>query len=279
MSSHHCVMVEGKLYIGGGDTYSGDDRHTVWQYQSEQWNKLKRYKCRRFAMAAVKRKLTLVGGDDTSTLPYKTTSDIAVWDREGVSHDWTHPYPPMPTPRRSPAVATYNQWLVVAGGRREVFADDLAAVELLNTDSQQWLSTTPLPVKCSHMTTAIIQDEMYLLGGTLTQTLAVNLPDIIHSSTSTTTKTWRTLPAPPLERSDSITIHGALLAVGGRHGNKCSTAIHAYQPAANIWSKVGDLPCPISHCACTLLCSGGLLVSGGEDSNGDYTTRIDVALM
>ena len=67
-------------------------------------------------MAAMKRQLTLVGGEDTSTLTYKTTSDITVWDREGVSHTWTHPYPPMPTPRYLPAVATYNQWLVVAGG-------------------------------------------------------------------------------------------------------------------------------------------------------------------
>jgi len=276
MESPHCVMVEGKLYIGGGYTYTfSDDEHTVWQYESGQWSKLKRYKWRWFGMAAVKRQLTIVGG--TSTLSLQTTSDIAVWDREGAFHTWTHPYPPMPTRRYWPAVATYNQWLVVAGGH--VYLNDLAAVDVLDTDNHQWLSASSLSVECSDVTTAILQDELYLVGGRLNKTLIANLPDIIHSSTSAITKTWRTLPAPPLERSAAITIHGALLAVGGCHGNEHSTAIHVYQPATNSWSKVGDLPCPQSRCACTLLHSGELLVAGGVDSNGKLTARVDVAVM
>jgi len=279
MSHPHCVIVEGKLYIGGGYTDSYDDRHTVWQYESGQWSKLKHYKWRYFSMTAVKRQLTMVGGEDTSTLPRQTTNDVAVWDRKWASHTWTHPYPPMPTPRSIPAVATYNQWLVVAGG--SVYHNDLAAVEVLDTDNHQWLSASSLPVKCSHVTTAILQDELYLVGGTLNKTLVANLPDIIHSSTNATTKPWRTLPGPPLKGSAAITIHGALLAVGGcRHGNERSTAIHVYQPVTtDSWRKVGDLPSPLSHCACTLQPSSELLVAGGYDSKGKLTARIDVAVM
>jgi len=283
MYDHHCVIVEGKLYIGGGVTVSDDDKHTVWQYESGQWSELERYQCRYFSMAAVKKQLTMVGGKDTSTWSWQTTSDIAVWDREGASHTWTHPYPPMPTRRDSPAVATYNQWLVVAGGRDD-YHNDLAAVEVLDTENHQWLSASSLPVKCSDVTTAILQDELYLVGGSLNKTLVANLPDIIHSSTSATIKPWRTLPAPPLERSAAITVHGALLAVGGCHDNErsiytISTAIHVYQPATKSWSKVGDLPSPRYACACTLLPSGELLVAGGYDSNGKRTARVDVALM
>ena len=286
MSHHHCVIVEGKLYIGGGYTHSYDDDHTVWQYESGKWSKLKRYRYRLFNMAAVKRQLMMVGGR-TSIVPWQPTSNIAVWDREGASHMWTHPYPPMPTPRFSPAVAIYNQWLVVAGGRGGdyYYSYYLATVEVLDTDNHQWLSASSLPVKCGHVTTAILQDELYLIGGTLDETLVANLPDIIHSYTSTTTKPWRTLPAPPLEGSAAITIHRALLAVGGCHGNTpstASTAIHVYQPATNSWSKVGDLPSPRSYCVCTLLPSSELLVAGGWDSNGELTARsarVDVAVM
>ena len=283
MSSPHCVIVEEKLYIGGGVTDSDDDKHTVWQYESGQWSKLKRYKYIWFSMAAVKRQLTLVGGWDTSTLPWQPTSDIAVWDRKWAFHTWTHPYPPMPTPRNSPAVATYNQWLVVAGGGDHygIYYNYLATVEVLDTDNHQWLSASLLPVKCSDVTTAILQDDLYLVGGTLNKTLVANLSDIIHSSTSATTKPWRTLPAPPLERSAAITVHGALLAVGGCHGNgrsTASTAIHAYQPATNSWSKVGDLPSPQYDCACIVLHSSELLVAGGWDSNGRRTAQVDVAV-
>ena len=281
MYDHHCVIVEGKLYIGGGNTGPfSDDNHTVWQYESGQWSKLKEYKHIFFNMAAVKKQLTLVGGYDTSSLSWFPTSDIAVWDRKGGSHTWTHPYPPMPTRRSSPAVATYNQWLVVAGGRVD-YTNDLAAVEVLNTDNHQWLSASSLPVKCGHVTTAIVQDKLYLVGGELNKTLVANLPDIIHSSTSATTKPWRTLPAPPLEGSAAITVHGALLAVGGRHGVQCSTtstAIHAYQPATKSWSKVGDLPSPRAAFACIVLHSGELLVAGGWDISG-LTARVDVAVM
>ena len=270
-------MVEEKLYIGGGG-YS-DDPYTVWQYESDQWVGLKRYQWRWFAMAAVKKKLTLVGGYDPST--YRVTNEIAVWERKWVSHQWTHPYPPMPTPRDSPAVATHNQWLVVAGGSDGggLFSNDLAAVDLLNTDTRQWLSTTPLQVKCSHVTTAIVQDELYLVGGSLTTTLVVSLPDLVSTDSANTAKSWRTLHAPPLESSAAITLHGALLAVGGCHGNDRSTAIHAYQPATNNWKQVGELPTARSHCACTVLPSGELLVAGGYDSNWELTSRVDVAAM
>ena len=269
----HCVMVEEKLYIGGG--YSDHDC-TVSQYKSDQWVRLKRYQWRYFTMAAVKKKLTLVGGRD----PYgRVTNEIAVWERKGVSHQWTHPYPPMPTPRHSPAVATHNQWLVVAGGVSAGYPNDLAAVDLLNTDTRQWLSTTPLPVKCSHVTTAIVQDELYLVGGSLTTTLVVSLPDLVSTDSANTAKSWRTLHAPPLESSAAITLHGALLAVGGCHGNDRSPAIHVYQPATNNWKQVGELPTARSECACTLIPSGELLVAGGWDSNGKRTIQVDVAAM
>ena len=274
MAYPHCVMVEEKLYIGG---VSYSDDHTVRQYESDQWVGLERYQWRWFAMAAVKKKLTLVGGLDISA--WRVTNEIAVWERKGVSHQWTHPYPPMPTPRHSPAVATHNQWLVVAGGVGDGYRNDLAAVDLLNTDTRQWLSTTPLPVKCSHVTTAIVQDELYLVGGSLTTTLVVSLPDLVSTDSANTSKSWRTLHAPPLRWSAAITLHGALLAVGGCHDNDRSTAIHAYQPATNNWKQVGELPTARSSSACTLLPSGELLVAGGYDSNGKPTTRVDVAAM
>ena len=277
-------MVEEKLYIGGGVSHSDDD-HTVWQYESDQWVGLERYQWRCFAMAAVKKQLTLVGG---CTSPWQVTNEIAVWERKGVSHQWTHPYPFMPTRRSSPAVATHNQWLVVAGGRDDdLLLNDLAAVELLNTDTRQWLSTTPLPVECNRVTTAIVQDELYLVGGTLTTTLVVSLPDLVSTDSANTAKLWRTIPSPPLESSAPITLLGAMLAVGGvdQHNIRArmkpyqpaTTAIHVYQPATNNWKKVGELPTARDHCACTLLPSGELLVAGGYDSNYKLTTRVDVA--
>ena len=191
------------------------------------------------------------------------------------------PLPPMTTPRFGPAVATYGDRLVVAGGYDH---DPLATVEVLNTTSYQWLSASPLPVRCVLMTSAIVNQELFLLGGTLTtEALVVSLPDItrssVHSATTNKSAQWRTLPAPPLEDSAAISLCGSVLAIGGLHGNKRSTAIHIYQPTTNNWSKVGDLPSPRSSCSCALLSSGQMLVAGGFNSNGNRTSRVDVATL
>ena len=70
-----------------------------------------------------------------------------------------------------------------------------------------WIFMTPLPMKCDSVTSTIVRHELFLVGGTLTTTLAMSLPD---SSCCTTTKTWRTLTAPPLKRTAAITFCGAL---------------------------------------------------------------------
>ena len=300
MESLQSVRLGEDVFVGGGaaDTDSPSDdqyhEHTVYRYHppTDQWVRLPRYECVSFAMAILTNKLTLVGGYTKSTLPSKVTvckvtNQIAVWDMKGMSWRWTYPYPPMSTSRHSPAVAAYNRWLVVAGGRK-LGRDPLDTVEVLDTTSRQWLCTSPLPVKCCNMTSAIVNQELFLIGGSLTtQALAVSLPDItrnsVHTASTNTSDSvqWRSLPAPRLKSSAAIAVSGSVLAIGGYVNESkysTTTAIHVYQPATNSWEKVGDLPSPRSACSSTLLPSGEILVAGGRDSKG-CTSRVDAAAL
>ena len=139
------------------------------------------------------------------------------------------------------------------------------------------------------MTSAIVHQELFLIGGSLTtEALAVSLPDITRSSVHTTSTStsdsvqWCSLPAPPLKSSAAITVSGSVvLAIGGYDNESeynTTTAIHVYQPATNSWEKVGDLPSPRSACSSTLLPSGEILVAGGRDSKG-CTSRVDAAAL
>ena len=231
-------------------------------------------------MAVLQDQLTLVGGCETSI--WKVTNQIAVWD----SRQWTHPYPSMPTPRYSPAVVTYIKWLVVAGG------DDgnhcLSTVEIMDATNKQWFTTTPLPVRCRSMTSAIVGEECYFMGGFTDQSV-IGQPNkqVFHVSISAITSQvpsqsaiipiqWHTLPDTPLECSAALALRGSLLAVGGRHslGNS-NSAIHLYQPESGQWVKVGDLPTARDACSCTLLPSGEILVAGGY--NKGRISQVDVA--
>ena len=262
------VTVDTAVYIAdrgyGGGVILRYDPHAnkfTEQLQYQYWH---------FTMIELTHQLVVVGGVDVSTR--KTTNILAVYSTSQRS--WTHPYPPLNTPRMLPAVSTYNQRLVVAGGFDR---GDLATVEILDTCTlhSQWFSATELPVSCRLMSAAITHGTMYLLGGTLDkQVLSVSLSALTQADKSPTK--WRTLLDAPLENSTAIAVHGSLLAVGGSHGGQRSSAIHVYDQKKNAWKKVGDLPTERQCCACCLLPSGEILVAGGYDSN-DWTSRMDAA--
>ena len=243
-----------------------------YDLHSQQWMEPLQYQYKWCGMTTVSSQLVMVGGRDVSTL--KTTNRVGVYSPS--QRRWTHPYPPLNTPRMLPAVSTYHHRLVVAGGC-DASGTNLATVEILNTSVShcQWLSATRLPVSCSLMSAPITHDTLYLLGGSLDKKLL----SVSYSALTETDKPptqWPTLPDAPLGYSTAIAVHGSLLAVGGSHGGQRSSGIHIYDQEKNVWNKVGDLPIKRQDCACCLLPSGDILVAGGQDRNG-WTSRMDVA--
>ena len=263
------VTMDTAVYIA--DRGISRDIHR-YDLQTKEWTKLPQYQGRYFTLTEHNHQLTLVGGRDWST--HKTSNTVAVYSTS--ERRWKQPYPPMNTPRQYPAVSTYNQHLVVAGGCDDSWTD-LPAVEILDTSTlhSQWLSATSLPVSCRIMSAAIIHSTLYLLGGTLDKrVLSVSLPAL--TQTGKPSEPWQTLPDAPLERSTAIAVCGSLLSVGGRHGRQRSSAIHVYDQVNNIWNKVGDLPTEQTYCACCLLPSGEMLFAGGEVDEYKWTSRMDV---
>ena len=239
---------------------------------TNELTELPQYQYWSFSITELTHQLVVVGGRVRSTR--KTIKTVSVYDPSQRS--WKQPYPPMNTPRRYPAVSTYHQRLVVAGGSDDSWTD-LASVEILDTSVRhcQWLSPTGLPVSCSEMSAAITHGTLYLLGGSLgKQVLSVSLSAL--TQTDKPPAQWYTLPDTPLEYSTAIAVYGSLLAVGGSHGGQSSSAIHVYDQEKKAWNKVGDLPTEREDCACCLLPSGEILVAGGEDRNG-WTSRMDAA--
>ena len=262
------VTIEGILYVS--ERRGGYCVILRYDLNSEQWCEPVHYQYWGCGMTTVSSQLVMVGGI-LSTLPYKITNTLGVYAPS--EKRWKHPYPPMNTPRYCPAVSTYHQRLVVAGGSDDSNTD-IATVETLDTSVShcQWLSAVPLPVSCRLMSAAITHGTLYLLGGTLgKQVLSVSLPALTQTDKPPTQ--WRTLPDAPLESSAAIAVHGSLLAVGGSHGGQRSSAIHVYDQEKNAWDKVGDLPTERTYCACCLLPSGEILVAGG----GGSASRMDVA--
>ena len=271
MQCPHSVLVDEAVYVTAGGGHRTCIIHR-YKLETQQWTTLPQYQYCDFTMTVVNNQLTCVGGRDVST--EKLSNAVAVYSTS--QRKWEQLYPPMNTPRYWSAVSTYHQHLVVAGGRDA--CDDLTTVEVLNTCTihSQWFTTTPLPVKCSIMSSAIMCDTLYLLGGFLgKRVLTVSLPALIQ--TGKPPAQWDTLTNTLLKWSTAIAVHGALLAVGGRNSEKQrSSAIHMYDKEKNTWNKVEDLPTERQNCTCCLLPSGKIFTAGGEGKDG-RTSRVDMA--
>ena len=260
------VLVDRAVYVT-----AGNGSHDIHKYdlETQQWTTLPQYQYSDFSMGNVNNQLTCVGGGDQSTK--KISNAVAVYSTS--QSRWEQPYPPMKTPRRYPAVFTYHQHLVVAGGRDA--SGNLDIVEVLNTSTHQWFTTAPLPETGSRMSYTIIHDMVYLLGGKLMSILSISLPALTQRGNPPAE--WRTLTKALLRYSTAVAVRGNLLAVGGRSGEKeRSSAILMYDQEKNVWNKVEDLPTEREDCTCCLLPSGKIFTAGGEDNYGP-TSRVDVA--
>ena len=203
MGCPQSVTIENILYVYERGLSSDSDIHR-YDLHNEQWCEPLKYQCC-CGMTTLSSQLVMVGGLDVST--GKRSKMAAVYSPSQRS--WKQPYPPMNTPRVYPAVSTYHQRLVVAGGCDTSWID-LATVEILDTSVNhcQWLSATRLPVRCRLMSAAIIHGTLYLLGGLLgKQVLSVSLSAL--TQTDKPLAQWRTLADAPLEYSTVIDVHGS----------------------------------------------------------------------
>ncbi len=280
------VVLNGKVYVGGGGAARDEDRFIIQVYspESDGWRRLPECPVRLFAMAIVNQQLVVVGGRSHND---QAQSTVLVWDV--TSQGWTTPYPNMPTARVWAAAVSYQQFLVVAGGYDQS-GSDLNTVNILNSSTKQWITAAPLPAACYRLSPALVGDTPYLLGGLSggdipsKQMFSTSISALISHATSSSR-------APPpnwyvtntkLTRSAAVSLNNSLLAVGGKDDNrKESSAIYHYNPQSKQWTKVGDVPSALSHFACTALTSGDseLMVLGGGEGysyfDGVHIAKVD----
>ena len=275
------VVMKGDVYFGGGVALSVEDTQTVCVYspRSDSWSQLPPYEYRYFSLTVInENKLVAVGGQDEKTR--KVTNKLAVWD-DKLRH-WVFSLPVMNTACSSPAVATYNQWLLVAGGSGE--QGRLSRVEVMNVSSKQWYQVASLPVAWCYMSSTMIGNMLYLMGGitnsgSIKSVMSICVEHIISEAisqpagaNSSTLSRWNSLPNTPSETSTALAFQGALLAVGGGYISRSST-IYLYQPSTSKWIKAGDMPTRRFTSACTVLLNGDIIIAGGA-GGGD---QVDIA--
>ncbi len=210
------VEINDAVYVGGDGTDRDEDDYIVMAYntQSCQWHTLPPYSTRWFAMTTINNKLVGVGGINRDN---SYSSELGEWQPD--SNQWTHPFPPMSTPRLCPSATSYKHWLVVAGGYHGVC---LHTVEVLDVSNMQWSTKPSTPKPWVRMKSTTIGDTWYLMGGMYGKLVqrspdaySVSLEALVSHSSSNSSNIWNKLPSLNCTDSCPLNIGGSLLAVGG----------------------------------------------------------------
>ena len=209
------------------------------------------------------------------------TNQIRNWDKR--LQQWMSKLPPMTSARQDCSVIPHKKWFLVAGGSNH--KKPICHVELLNLSTLQWQVTHPLPKPSVGMTSCIINNICYLLGGTnFTEPVrgasgpkeyvfSLNLDDNIA------TNKWVQLPNTPFYCSTAVPFGDRVIALGGSDSltsNTYSDSMFAYSPVSERWLYVGNMPTARTRVTCVVISHGCMVVVGGQQRGSKYSRLMEI---
>ena len=284
-------MYRGAAVVHGNTAYfrSGSS-NKVYSYQNilgkEQWSQLPDNSNMYCGLAVIDGLLTSVGGYNNDCI-----NTLLSLTGEGTRKQWSEIFPPMPTPRWLVACITTEQSLVVAGGRGS--GGYLDIVEVMNINTKQWTTVSPLPQKQYALSATVCGDTLYLAGGfspvhtPSKSVFTCSLSDLLTSSNSLGSKIRRTLPQSqnvwkeisslPVVHSTLASFNGQLLAIGGKDdsGNP-TTNVYRYDSHTNSWNVISQMKNKRSWCLAVTLHEDHLIVVGGFTQYNIITDSVEI---
>jgi N-acetylneuraminic acid mutarotase len=190
------------------------------------------------------------------------------WEYDPVADAWKG-LAPMSAPRGSAAVAAADGKFYVIGGvaaaaeppngqsgtaltiddkRRH---DVLARVEEYDLKADRWRSRTPVPTPRTQPAVVVKLGHIYVIGGRIGSAFASGSDtDIVEAYDPATDRWSAPLARLPSPRSDagSALWRDLIVVAGGvttkSDGTAVSSAVEAYDPAANAWKTLPPMPQP-----------------------------------
>ena len=156
----------------------------------------------------------------------------------------------------------------------------------MDTETLQWSTASSLPHPLYQGSATLCGDQVCMLGGcdqnrkisksVFTCSLAALLQSCQPQSLGAQLKTlslasgpklWHQLADTPVTLSTCASLHGRLLAVGGKDSDdKVTTAIHMFNTTTNSWEVISHIATPRYRCLVAVLPHNELMVVGGGDS-------------
>ena len=260
--------------------FNGWGSKTVHSYDSDawEWHRLPDAPHTYSTLVVVHHMLTMVGGEISGWFSNRATDSLLSLMGEGRGKKWLPDLPAMPTKRYFTAAVCSGRSLIVAGGYDG--SNSLATVEVLDTDTRQWIIASSLTRPLAEATISICGERLYMLGG-WNQTgrwtrsvLSCSIPELLQScqtqplagklQTAPANKStiWRQVADAPHYHSSCANLCGQLVVVGGYEADENTSAITVYNETTDSWEAMGNMPTARRRALVAIL-NGKMMVVGG----------------
>jgi N-acetylneuraminic acid mutarotase len=126
----------------------------------------------------------------------------------------------------------------------------------------------------SYASAAVCGDQIYVMGKAM-YTCSIQL---LLMNRGPGTRVWKEVAAPPVTQTTCVSIHGRLIAVGGRDPiNKPTSAVHMYNPTTNSWEVISHMGTPRYDCIAAVFRNSQLMVVGGYTTAYGTTDSVEFA--
>ena len=277
-SSHTAVLLEGKVYIGGGNEgpSSPSYRVDVYDVANNCWDpsSITTAYCD-FAMTSLNERLIIAGGRDKR---HKVTNSVFSVDDSELKN-----YTKMITPRALATAAGYQRTLIITGGERDR-SKKVPSTELFDSSTGQWYTTDNLPLAHSRLQAVIVNNILYLLGG-IDQGDSYS-PTVFTASLDTLpshTLKWDPHPdysyfrsAPISAQNRNIVVVGGIVDIFDHHFAS-SRDVRMFDKVSQNWMFAGYIPSHRCASAAVFVGDNTIIVFGGLNDNNDSTDTVWIA--
>ena len=238
------LYLQSSAVHGNKAYFSGLFSKVVVEYNCETklWCEMPALPITRFTIVCVDHMLTSVGGRDDGWFGGSYTNKVySLIDKKWVNH-----FPAMKGKRKEPVAVYANNILVVAGGVGSD-SEPVSMIEVLNTQTKQWSTTSSLLIKMHQASVlAFCGDHFYIAGRShpqdTTPMFKCSRLALIASTQKLQTNVWEEVACVPVISFSLATVNGHLLSIGGNDSQRKPTAdIHQYNPTINSWEVVSQM--------------------------------------
>ena len=267
MFAASAVLHNEKVHVMAGIAPDIDISYYVFSYDipSNHWDTLPPPGHIRGILQIIDGKLSVIGGVDNAT---KSTNKVSTF----INNRWTKHYPNMTKGRVFPGVVIHSDYIIVAGGRRDIYTvcDD---IELLYyKHPPHWITTNiNLPEPMWHISLTIADDLLYIAGyvtlddkwsnGAYQVAVDKITSSVAQPPTSSQTVQWTTIPSTPHCNTAIIPNSSPPVIIGGEDLQNVPTADVVMLKQS--WNKVASLSSPRQYAAVVPIDCHSILVIGG----------------